>query len=439
LNTQDCLALRTVHLAVDTVENFQWRLQGCELLGRAVLEVSASSSVSEDFLPALAAFQGHAWAQCNLGWCYENGQGVVKDDKAAVKWYQKAAEQGNAAAQYNLGLCYANGQGVVKDDKAAERWYKQAAEQGNVRAKAQLRVLQRPSAPPAAPIVFNTTPSVNTPSSFFAASSSPKPVPQKSAAPVVVDEKALGQLLKCVAEGEQDQAEALIKKDSKLLLAAGNVTDLSGRSFNNITAFQYALWAMDYHMWTMIQQHLPAEAQAEQYHVLESKGTAHGKYFDLQPLLDALKTYVDNASKWNYDQRAVDQWCKKVGGAQKLLPAHVVNEYCRPDRPFDPCPTEWATKLPRTRAVEDVWDGSKYVNGGSWFAAPQLGISFAFYRAGVPACEAGPVPGWVWRGGAPPVDLKSLQALWNARTEQLKLLAVTLSEDPTQSAGRKFN
>jgi ankyrin repeat protein len=259
---------------------------------------------------------------------------------------------------------------------------------------------------------------------------------QAPAVQAVVDEKALGQLLKFVAEGEQDQAEALIRKDSTLLLAAGKVTDLSGRTFENITAFQYALWAMDYHMWTMIQKYLPTEAQAKQHALLESKGTAHGKHFDLQPLLGALKTYIDNAYTWRYSQRAADQWCKKVGGAQKLLPAHVVNEYCRPDRPFDPCPTEWTAPLPRTRSVSRsvsfFGGGSEHVDGDSWFSAPQLGVSFAFYRYQWPHAtgERDYLPDWGWstspRVGWVHDDLKSLQALWNARTKQLKLLADTL-------------
>ena len=112
-----------------------------------------------------------------------------------------------------------------------------------------------------------------------------------------VDAKALEQLLRFVAEGEQDKAEALIQKDKNLLLQAGTVTDLSGREFKGITAFQYALWAMDWHMWTMIQKYLPQEAQAQQFEALESKGTAYGKHFSLQPLTEALQTYMDNAEK----------------------------------------------------------------------------------------------------------------------------------------------
>ena len=46
--------------------------------------------------------QGHAGAQNNLGYCYENGIGVKKDVKEAVKLYHKAAEQGHTIAQNNL-------------------------------------------------------------------------------------------------------------------------------------------------------------------------------------------------------------------------------------------------------------------------------------------------------------------------------------------------
>ena len=46
-----------------------------------------------------------------------------------------AAEQGNANAQFNLGLMYANGEGVPEDDAEAVRWYRLAAEQGNANAQ----------------------------------------------------------------------------------------------------------------------------------------------------------------------------------------------------------------------------------------------------------------------------------------------------------------
>ena len=78
----------------------------------------------------LAADQGDAEAQFNLGIAYANGQGVLKDEAEAVRWFRLAAEQGDAMAQFNLGIMYANGQGVLKDDAEAVKWFRLAAEQG---------------------------------------------------------------------------------------------------------------------------------------------------------------------------------------------------------------------------------------------------------------------------------------------------------------------
>ena len=41
-----------------------------------------------------------------------DNKGVPQDYKEAVKWFRLAAEQGLAEAQYNLGNRYHNGQGV---------------------------------------------------------------------------------------------------------------------------------------------------------------------------------------------------------------------------------------------------------------------------------------------------------------------------------------
>jgi TPR repeat protein len=85
-----------------------------------------------------SAEQRYAAAQYNLGWMYERGQGVVQDYKEAVKWYRKSAEQGNADAQYSLGFMYYYGQGVVQDYKEAVKWYRKSAEQGNADAQFNL-------------------------------------------------------------------------------------------------------------------------------------------------------------------------------------------------------------------------------------------------------------------------------------------------------------
>jgi len=71
---------------------------------------------------------------------YENGQGVPQDDKEAVKWYRLAAEQGHATAQYNLGVRYAKGQGVPQDYIIAYMWLNLADTNGVDASKVRVLV-----------------------------------------------------------------------------------------------------------------------------------------------------------------------------------------------------------------------------------------------------------------------------------------------------------
>src|SRR4051794_32521432 len=65
---------------------------------------------------------------------YARGQGVPRDDALAVKWYRVAADQGHALAQNNLGVMHSNGRGVSKDAVLAYRRLNLAAAQGQADA-----------------------------------------------------------------------------------------------------------------------------------------------------------------------------------------------------------------------------------------------------------------------------------------------------------------
>ncbi|MBI5686400.1 MAG: sel1 repeat family protein [Verrucomicrobia bacterium] len=78
----------------------------------------------------MAAEQGDAAAQYNLGWRYADGRGVPTDKTEAVKWYRKAAEQNHPDAQAHLGYCYYTGTGVEKDWAEAYKWEDLARAQG---------------------------------------------------------------------------------------------------------------------------------------------------------------------------------------------------------------------------------------------------------------------------------------------------------------------
>ena len=54
-----------------------------------------------------------------------------EDNAEAVRWYRLAAEQGDALAQTNLGFMYANANGVPEDLVFAYLWFNLSAAQGN--------------------------------------------------------------------------------------------------------------------------------------------------------------------------------------------------------------------------------------------------------------------------------------------------------------------
>ena len=71
----------------------------------------------------IAADQGDADAQYNLGTMYRDGEGVPRDYAEALKWFRRAADQEHARAQYTLGVMYDVGRGVTQDYVLAHMWF----------------------------------------------------------------------------------------------------------------------------------------------------------------------------------------------------------------------------------------------------------------------------------------------------------------------------
>ena len=79
----------------------------------------------------MAAIQGLAQAQFNLGLCFSKGCGVTTDYVQAFNWCKKSAVQGFADAECFVGLCYFSGEGVARDLKETLEWLKKAVRQGH--------------------------------------------------------------------------------------------------------------------------------------------------------------------------------------------------------------------------------------------------------------------------------------------------------------------
>jgi TPR repeat protein len=79
-----------------------------------------------DYATALKIAKRHtdlSNGQYVLGELYENGGGVLRDYKAAIKWYKKAANDGYTTAKFNLALLYVKGKGTPVDNVRGHMWF----------------------------------------------------------------------------------------------------------------------------------------------------------------------------------------------------------------------------------------------------------------------------------------------------------------------------
>jgi len=68
----------------------------------------------------------------------------IKGDSAkAMRIWQPLAKEGNAEAQYHLGYMFQTGTGVKKDNKKALYWYNLAAKHGHGKAIVLAKVVER--------------------------------------------------------------------------------------------------------------------------------------------------------------------------------------------------------------------------------------------------------------------------------------------------------
>ncbi|MBA3535851.1 MAG: F-box protein [Tatlockia sp.] len=249
----------------------------------------------------------------------------------------------------------------------------------------------------------------------------------------------ISQFLLAVAHGEYDAVVILLKNNINLLLHKGRVTDYSGRTFFYISGFQYALWALDKHMWLKILNCLPQNetsakikaALYKQYQELKEKGVAYelnGKrirenHFDFENTI--IKELTSQVNDYDYGIKnwgEIDkQWREGVGSAQKLLPMHVVYEYCS-DLPFDPVP-EFIEQPSLKKQFKNGLRGDKDEN---WFLpVSELGSGFAIYKS---AAWAYGTSAALRVAVAVRRNLLAMETLCNVRTADFKDLESLLKE-----------
>lgn len=154
-----------------------------------------------------------------------------------------------------------------------------------------------------------------------------------------------------VAKGKQYEAKIILEtaEDKQALLKmVDEFSDYSNRTFYS-TAYEYAYWAKDTHMRRMLEAYMDDKTKSyllERIENIDKNGLTYwvfgkkiegSKQFDFKTLIKALAYYKDNIQKWDDDndlQAMNDAWMA-VGIAERDVPAHVAQEYCREDRSFE--------------------------------------------------------------------------------------------------------
>lgn len=285
-------------------------------------------------------------------------------------------------------------------------------------------------------------------------------------------EQILSIFLLRVAQGKQDKAEKLLKisqqkieiKDgietgvvinngvdttSTLLLGRGFVTDYSRRKFIGITgsdpsdtgisAYEYAYWAKDTHMCRMLEKYMDEPTKAtilDSCEAIEKYGLTYeqrgkiikgSRHFALTTLIRALEDYRNGYDDWVDTDNSSDMkaaWMV-VGRAQCDVPTHVINEYCRADRSFNPLPSFKEDNLPREISfyiynfqTEQEQDEPFFPLVASDSSGP--GVDFSLFRG------RGVVGAWGMEGDGyeyldASIDWRAVRYLDVVRTEDLKL------------------
>lgn len=88
-----------------------------------------------------AALEGDANAVYELAVRATDGVGIARDQKLALRLFERSAAAGSAPAQFRLGNMHEKGIGTARDAKLAVTWYRRAAEKGNAKAMHNLAVL----------------------------------------------------------------------------------------------------------------------------------------------------------------------------------------------------------------------------------------------------------------------------------------------------------
>jgi hypothetical protein len=253
------------------------------------------------------------------------------------------------------------------------------------------------------------------------------------------------QFLHAVTRRDLKAVEAMLQKDTSLIFKRGSVTDCSGRAFVNISAFEYAIWALDSWMWKTMLACIPQNRQGDEVfsklmrmYIKNAKiGVKYSfndelkmeSHFDFTGTiikqLELQRILLNSAVRSSVN--ITKQFIEGVGGAQRILPMHIVSEYCS-EEPFYPAPDFFCPSV--TYSSIHNWLTK---NDENWFDS-QLGHTYAVYKSRfvMPRIQNKEITEFEYWDHIIDRDLTALKALYSERNNDLIKLGTELADRVTK-------
>lgn len=156
-------------------------------------------------------------------------------------------------------------------------------------------------------------------------------------------QERLARLLDCAGFGRRQEAETLFKEFPALLKCRGTLTDIAKKTYEDITAFEYVVQVKDAYFARKVVDFLETyqgedkmELAADLLKQFE-RSFSEDSLSSVTEFINACKTWFGTYAKQTDEEKERD-FVQVVGEAQASFEAHILQEYCHPDRSFIPTP-----------------------------------------------------------------------------------------------------
>lgn len=192
-------------------------------------------------------------------------------------------------------------------------------------------------------------------------------------------------LLISVVRGDMEGVKKILLSNKELIYVQASVVDLSNRLFENITIFQYAVWALDVPMWELILEYLPLPDAARQLFVLENNlNNKHGLHFNFDKLRSVMRECVSEHNNYPNRYKSKKHWCQGIGGEQRNVPAWVVFMWCEKGAEIAWVKKNFTTPYQRDPELLTMWFEEKFMGGKlgeTWAVSRGTLVKSSYFRS----------------------------------------------------------